>query len=303
MRWWLILCVFGYATKAVPTIVDKALFHAKAVQHAATYAIAVSGIGGLVLLLSPFFLTFPTWHIAIYAIGSGIAFTFATLFLFSALQYSDASRVTPFIGAVISLTTVASAYISLDERLPLQEIFAFACLVLGSFLVTRGHVQGEGFKGKSIRQAVAAALMFTLSVILSKAAFDRMPGAFVSAIIWMRFGSLITGAVLLAFMPHVWKELKGTTSSAVPKRARFAFLGGQAGGAISGLLIYGAIALGTPSLVNAMVGMEYLFVIIYSLILIHYYPKLVAERFNKKNLPQLITAVSLIGTGLALLAF
>jgi len=80
MRWWLILSIFGYATKAVPTIIDKALFHTKAVKHPGTYAVAVSAIGGLVLLLAPFFLTWPTWHIVIYALVSGAAFTLATLF-------------------------------------------------------------------------------------------------------------------------------------------------------------------------------------------------------------------------------
>jgi drug/metabolite transporter (DMT)-like permease len=301
MRWWLILSIFGYATKAVPTIVDKALFHTKAVQHPGTYAVAVSAIGGLVLLLAPFCLTWPTWHIVIYALVSGAAFTLATLFFFSALQRADASRVTPFIGAGVSLATAALAYLSLDERLAFHQVIAFCALVAGGILVTRGQGQGQGLKGKAIYYSLAAAACFAFSLVMSKAAFDRMPGAFLSAIIWMRAGSLVTGGILLLCQRHLWAELRGTTTGAVPKKAKWAFLGGQASGAISGLLIYGAIALGTPTLVNAMQGLEYIFVLIFSLVLLQIRPKLVGERFTRKTIPGLVCAVLLIGFGLVLL--
>jgi drug/metabolite transporter (DMT)-like permease len=301
MRWWLILSIFGYATKAVPTIVDKALFHTKAVKHPGTYAVAVSAIGGLVLLLAPFFLTWPTWHIVVYALLSGAAFTMATLFFFSALQRSDASRVTPFIGAVVSMVTAALAYLSLDERLAAHQVIAFACLVAGGILVTRGRGHGEGLKGKAIYYCLAAAACFAFSLVMSKAAFDRMPGAFLSAIIWMRAGSLVTGGILVLCQRRLWAELRSTTTGAVPKKAKWAFLGGQLSGAVSGLLIYGAIALGTPTLVNAMQGLEYLFVLIFSGILVQLHPKLVGERFTRRSIPTLAAAVVLIGFGLVLL--
>lgn len=303
MRWWLILCLFGYATKAIPTVVDKALFHTKAVKNPVTYAVAVSLLGGLVLLLAPFFLTWPSWHIVIYALGSGATFTLGTLLFFAALKYSDASRVTPFIGAAVALITAALAYLSLDERLPIKEVISFILLVTGGFLVTRCRVQGQGLKGRAITEALLAALFFAVQVVLSKAAFDRMPGEFLSAIIWMRFGSLITALILLAFNRGVWRELQGTNDNGLSGRAKWAFLGGQSSGAVSGLLIYGAIALGTPTLINAMTGLEYLFVVIFSVIVAKYMPQFVKERFTRKTLPGLIVSLLLIGTGLVLLAF
>ena len=302
MRWWLILSILGYATKAVPTIVDKALLHTKAVRHPGTYAVAVSLIGGLVLLLAPFALTWPTWHIVVFALGSGVLFTAATYFFFSALQYADASRVTPFIGAAISLTTAILAYLSLHERLSVRQLVAFGFLVVGSVLVARGGAHGAGLRGRAVRQALLAAVLFASSLVLGKAAFDRMPDAFLSAIIWMRIGSLGAGLAMLGFAPQLWRELRGTATGAVPKQARWAFLAGQASGAISGLLIYGAIALGTPTLVNAMQGLEYLFVLIFSLFLMRFYPKLTGERLTLGALPGLLVAVAFIGTGLVLLS-
>lgn len=302
MRWWLILSILGYATKAVPTIVDKALLHTKSVRHPGTYAVAVSAIGGLVLLLAPFALTWPTWHVAVYALASGVTFTAATYFFFSALQYADASRITPFIGAGISLTTAALAYVTLGERLSLHQVAAFGLLVAGSVLVARGGAHGRGLTPRAVRQALLAAAMFATSLVLGKAAFDRMPDAFLSAIIWMRIGSLGAGLAMLATMPKLWHELRGTATGAVPKQAKWAFLGGQASGAISGLLIYGAIALGTPTLVNAMQGLEYLFVLIFSVVLMRLHPKLTGERLSRSSLPGLLAAVALIGAGLLLLS-
>lgn len=301
MRLWLILSIAGYATKAVPTIVDKALLHTRAVNRPATYAVAVSGIGGVVLLLAPFVLTWPSLHIVGYALGSGVTFTVATLFLFSSLKYGDASRVTPFIGAAMALVTAGLAYLSLRERLAIHEIFAFSFLVMGGFLVTRGTTHGQGLRGKAIWYALGAAVTFSLSLIFSKAAFDRMPGAFLSAIVWMRFASLIAGGLIVLAVPSVWHELRHI--SAAPRHgARWAFLGGQASGALSGLLIYGAVALATkPSLVNALQGMEFLFVILFSALIAWLSPKLTAERFTSQTIVQTLVSVALIGTGLWLL--
>ncbi len=302
MRWWLVLSILGYATKAVPTIVDKALFHTRAVKHPGTYAVAVSAIGGLVVLLAPFALTWPTWHIVVYALASGVTFTLATLYFFTALQHADASRVTPFIGAAISVTTAVLAYFSLNERLAVHQLVAFLLLVAGGILVTRGSARGQGLRAPAIRAALLAAVLFAVSLVMGKAAFDRMPGAFLSAIIWMRIGSFAMGALLLAIMPHLWHELRGTATGAVPKKAKWAFLGGQFSGAVSGLLIYGAIALGTPTLVNAMQGLEYVFVIVFSFILLQISPRLTGERFTRAAMPSLLTAVGLIGAGLVLLS-
>lgn len=301
MRLWLVLSVAGYATKAVPTIVDKALLHTKAVKNPATYAVAVSGIGGLVLLLAPFVLTWPPLYILGYALASGATFTLATLFLFAALKHADASRVTPFIGAAMALTTAGLAYLSLSERLGVHEVVAFLCLVLGGFLVTRGSTQGQGLRGLAIWYALGAAVTFSLSLVLSKAAFDRMPGAFLSAIVWMRFASLLAGGVILLAAPSVWRELRHV--SAAPRTGtRWAFLGGQASGAVSGLLLYGAVALATkPSLVNALGGLEFLFVVLFSALIAWLSPKLTAERFNSQTIVPILASIGFIGIGLWLL--
>jgi dipeptide/tripeptide permease len=50
-----------------------------------------------------------------------------------------------------------------------------------------------------------------------------------------------------------------------------------------------------------MQGLEYLFVLIFSAVLVAIKPKLVGERFTRSSVPTLVAAVVLIGFGLVLL--
>lgn len=63
-----------------------------------------------------------------------------------------------------------------------------------------------------------------------------------------------------------------------------------------------AIAIGSVTLVNAMQGLQYVFLLIMVAILSYKYPNILTEAVSRKSLTQKIIAVTLIGLGLAMIA-
>ena len=78
------------------------------------------------------------------------------------------------------------------------------------------------------------------------------------------------------------------------------FLSARGLGAVGGLLIYWAIFLGSVTLVNALQGVQYLFLLFLAFILFRKIPSL-KEQFNKRVLTQKIFAIILICLGLVIL--
>lgn len=71
------------------------------------------------------------------------------------------------------------------------------------------------------------------------------------------------------------------------------FLGGQASGAISEFLILFSISLANPALVNSLQGSQYIFLLIFALILAKKYPAIFEEKYTP-----LVMLPKLIGIGL-----
>ena len=83
----------------------------------------------------------------------------------------------------------------------------------------------------------------------------------------------------------------------------FIFLGGQISGAASELLILFSISFVSPVLVNSLQGTQYIFLLVFALILSKKYPAIFGEKYTFLSLTSKIAGIFLIGIGLYLLAF
>ncbi|MDP1709666.1 MAG: hypothetical protein Q8L21_02155, partial [Candidatus Komeilibacteria bacterium] len=79
------------------------------------------------------------------------------------------------------------------------------------------------------------------------------------------------------------------------------FLFGQVAGAMSFVLVNYAISLASVTLVNALQGLQYVFLLIMVLLLAKWYPRVLSEHLKGWTLVQKIAAILLIGAGLILL--
>lgn len=290
------IAVFAYFLFAVNGVVDKFLL-SKVVRHPIAYAFYIGITGPLTLLLAPFglkTLTNPTdFFIAIVGGGS---FIIALFFFYTAIQQTSISRILPVEGGFVPVFTLALAYVILSERLTDRQLLSFAFLVAGAVLIAIKK-EKSGWHPKALGNGIVAAFLFALSFTLTKYVFDRTN--FVSGLIWTRLGFFL---VSLSFLiPERTRRYILNTPKETSTGNKFLYYGTRITGGVAGLMQNYAIAIGSVTIVNALQGSQYAILLLMTTGLSKYYPKILKEKISGPILVQKISAIVLIGLGLALL--
>ena len=290
------IATVAYLLFALNGVIDKFLL-TKAVRHPVAYAFYTGITGFLVWVLAPFGLKFIGGMDLIIAIIGGASFTIALYFLYVATQMTSVSRLLPIEGGLVPVFTFVFAYLFLGERLSAAQFFAFAFLVAGTVIISIKKDR-TGWHAKALGNATIAAIFFALSFVLTKYIFDLTN--FVSGLIWTRLGFVLVSLIFLIpkkSRAHILNVPKQTSAG-----NKFLYYGARISGSVAGLLQNYAIALGSVTIVNAMQSVQYGFLLIMSVVLSKYYPKILKEHISSTTLFQKILAMVLISFGLFFLA-
>lgn len=304
---WLIAVLVGHLINAVAYIIDKVLL-TKSIKEPFAYTFFIGVLGLFVLVLIPFGFEMPARAaLLLIDLASGIFFTLALFFFFQALQSSDASRIVPFVGGAIPLFTIIFEALLLGSHFTSVQFFAFAVLIAGTVVIARDDnphaVRQKSDKNKKLERsawgkAFAAALFFATAFGFTKIAYNTQP--FLSAFIWSRLGAALPVLILLVIRAN--RIAVRDAVSIFKEKAGFIFLVGQGLGATGFIFINYAISLTSVSVVNALQGVQYAFLLIIAVIASLKYPNILKESMTRRGLMMKIGAVVLIGVGLYFIA-
>lgn len=310
---WLLIVLTGHLLNSIAFLMDKFLL-AKKITSPFVYAFFIGALGILGVALIPFGFYVPGVGEIVRALASGAAFVLALIFFFAGLKKNEASRVVPLTGGFVPAFTFVLAYLYLGERLGGIEIAAFAALVVGGVLITvdkEGPASAKATAGKryGYLYAVIAAFIFAVSFVLAKQVYIEQN--FISGFVWSRFGGFIAALMILLipsqrraiFHPASAKAAAGkqpSSTKGVPTSVLF--FTGQIAGALGFVLVNYAISLASVSLVNAMQGAQYAFLLIIVALLSKRFPEILSEKLSGGVLVQKIAAIILISVGIGLIA-
>ena len=298
---WILILVIAYFLIAIASLVDKFLL-TKAIPEPVVYLMIVSTIGLLAVLLAPFGFFIPSIQIlAISAIAGG-GYTLSIFFLYKALRKNEASRIFTFVGALVAVFTFILSFLFLDERLGYWHVLAFIILLFGGALVSLEFNIEKNKKSGGFGLALIAAFIFAISYTATKYTYSAQ--VFVSGFVWIRIFAFV--AALLFLFSSKNRELikKGLSkkSGISKKKNQIILAGGQVAVGIGFLLLNYVISLTSASIVLAAQGLQYAFLLIFSIIISIKFPKFIKEEFGPKILTQKISGVLLIAIGLIILA-
>jgi len=298
---WVFIIVSAYLILAINSLVDNYLLLGP--PNPKSYAFYVGTLGIIALILIPFvgFSVPPVSQIFI-SLLAGIISVLALYFFYVGLEYFEPSRIVAAIGGLLPLFTfiLVSIY---SGRLIFsggKEILAFSLLILGSFLIT--FEKKKRISLNSFRISLIAAFLFALGFVLMKNVYLNQP--FWSGFMWMRIGGFLTGICFL-FTKEVRKEIFGRKST-FTKKTGVIFLFNQSIGAGAFILQNLAIALAGMNylpFINALQGIQYVFLFLLIFFLTKKFPKISEERFNKEIIIQKIISICLICLGLIVFYF
>lgn len=236
------------------------------------------------------------------SILAGFIFVFALFGFYTALENFEASRIVPAVGGFLPLFTFGLVFLFLagQEILSFWKFLALFLLIIGSILIALEREKLITLRSLPI--SALAAFLFALSFVLAKYVYLAQP--FWSGFIWMRIGGFFA-AICFLFTKEVQKEIfKGKFT--FKKKTVTIFLFNQVIGAGAFVLQNWAIALVPLTFlpfINALEGIKYGFLLIFSVLLSLKFPQILKEEISREVLFQKIIAILLIVGGLVLLAF
>ena len=300
---WLLVAISAYLILAIVFLVDKYLL-TTSIPNPKVYAFYVGTLGILTLALAPFVgFYIPEKSQIILSLLAGAVFIYGLFWLYKTLKTFELSRVVPAIGGLTPLFTFGLIYLfSLgQEVLSPREFIAFILLILGAVLI---NIKKEKLISlKSFKFSAITAFFLSLSFVLIKYVYLVQP--FWNGFIWRSIGGFLMAACLFVLFSEIKKEIFKKRER-FPKKTATIFLSNQAAGAGAAILQNWAIFLAPLALVpviHALIGTQYAFLFVFSLILSLKFPKIFKEEISGKVLFQKIIAILLIGAGLALLSF
>lgn len=303
---WMPIAIIAYFFGALSFIGDK-LILSRIVTSPLVYTFYAGVLSAFAALLFPFDMVWSGMAQLFASLATGIIFLFALLSLFSAVKSGEASRVLPMVGGFTSVFVYVGSYVFLNERLTLMQMAALVFLVGGGILISMERATPTGRQASSslfginmrrnILMSVLAAFLFGIFYVLVKYVFMHQP--FLSGFIWTRLGSFMGALILL--IPTANRELIFNSVRTLNARAGGWFVANKILAGLAFLILNYAIYLGSATLVNALQGVQYFFVLALALLLSAKMPQFFEEKITRGIIMQKIAAVSLIGIGLALL--
>ncbi len=291
---WFWLVMVAYVLNAVATLISKRLL-ITTIPHPVVFVFYIGVLNLLALVLLPFGFYVPTIGKILLALLSGSAYAAAMYYLAKSLQIDQASQVAPMIGGLQPIFVVLFAWWFLPEKLTQIQYLGIAFLIIGSLLMALELGRRRVFT-ESLKYIFISSILFGLSYASLKLVYLQQN--FVSGFVWTRFGTFIFVMVLI-LLPHNWSKVRENFRR-TGEKVKAMFVIGQILGALSFLLVSGAIFLGPVTVINALQGVQYAVLFIFILLLARKYPSLLDEPLRRPIVVQKIAAILLLILGLAL---
>ena len=309
---WISFIIVAQFINAIVALVDKYIVRKPGLPNPVVYAFYVNILSSLALVVlfagdfvAPFLpdydsfdiprfsqLTIPSLKLAVVSFISGFVVLEALIFLFKAFRQADASDVVPIVSAITAIFTYIIGFFVFGTVFSQNFLIAFVLLVLGTALISHFRLNA-----RIIKLAVGAGLLFATHSILIKFIFNN--AEFSDGFLWTRLAGVIAALSLLSFRSvrsRVFGQSKGGG-----KKSGMWIIGNKTLAGIAGILILAAINLGDIALINALNGMQFVFLIAFTTILGRKTPKEIGEDVNHVELIQKFVAVILIVIGFFIL--
>ncbi len=295
---WFFIALGAYLCFSVTTVLDKFILSNKQLPSPVSYTFYSGIFQGFAFLLIPFGFLWPGTNTALLALLAGALFIAALLFLYNAIIRFEASKVAPIVGSALSIFLFLLSFTREDFRLSGFEITAFALLVLGGALISFKRFE-SGELLKLFGFSACAALFFAFSYFIGKIVYGETD--FISGFVLMRAGGFIVVLMMFA-IPQIRSKIK--SSSSVVARKLIVIVGANKIIAGIGLVsLQYAMFLGNVTLVQAMEGTQYVFLIFLTAVLSRKWHHIFQEQVSFLIIARKTIAILLIALGLFMLAF
>lgn len=296
---WFLIAVIAHVANAVVFAVDKSLLQGTSrVGSPLCYTFYSSLLAATAVVLLPFSYAPLTAFILVWSCAAGVVHIIALLLFFSAVKVGEPSRVVPIAGSAVPLFTLLLAPAVIGEVLTGRQLVAVVLLIAGGGLLSLRRISVYLLLHRSALPAVAAGLFFAIHLVLMKFLYTHAV-PFLALFTYSRLLEAVVALVILGPLMLLYSPARGgrTRRLGVPAT----FLGNKALAAGAFLLQNYAISLGSVTIVNALQGVQYLFLFALAIVISRRAPHLFHEELDRAALLQRLVGIVSVVLGLAFL--
>jgi uncharacterized membrane protein len=282
---WILLATFGQFLNAIVAILDKYIVSdEKALPKPFVYAFysclltgfwAVIFFVGLIPPLAALGVPsltnvqFPTIQVISMAFLTAYTFFMALVSMYDALRQSDAAVVMPIIGTISALATFGLTYVFLDASLTHGHAMGIILISLGTLLVAKALPEWS-----VVLHVVHSGIFFALHYITMKGLF--LETSFDDGFFWSRV-SFVLFALSLLMVP-VYLDVIKSQSKTTTKKTGVLVLATKVLAGVAAFLLLKATDLGEVSVVQALDGIRFVFILIITTVFAHWLPSSATDR-------------------------
>jgi drug/metabolite transporter (DMT)-like permease len=291
---WLYLVLIANLFNAVVVLLDRHLVSDRAFGKSEVYAFYVGLLSIFAIILLPFGVVHvPDINIILLSVVIGLSYMTSIVYLYKALRISDASDVAPVLGAIVGLSTFIFSLFFIQEILPGHFYIAFLFLIGGTLLMSYFR-----FTKRSVLYVTISGVLMGFSLVFLKILFGLT--SFGDAFFWSRMANVLA-ALLLLTVPAARLYIRKSFKRTKPHTVYLTFVNKVLAGLAAFLLML-AIKVGHVSVVNALNGLQFVFLFVVALIFAKRFPDYFDETIQKNhNIFFKIVATFLIIVGYAML--
>lgn len=306
---WLLLATAGQFINALVAILDKYIVSD---EHAlprpfvyAFYSCLITGfwvviyaaglLPGMADLGVPQFANVQSPTIQVVGMSFLAAYTFfmALVSMYDALKHADASDVMPVIGAVSAMSAFIMSYLFLGTSLTHNFMWGIALLTVGTALVSQVR-----FTVPIALHTIHSGIFFALHYITMKGLF--LETSFDDGFFWSRIG-FVTFALSLLLVPVYYQKIIEQTKSTTRRGGALVLVAKILAG-IAAFMLLKATHLGDVTVVQALDGLKYVFIILLSVLVGRFIPATAGENASDfKTIVRKALYVAIISIGFVIL--
>lgn len=302
---WILLATVGQFLNAIVAVLDKYIVSdEKALPRPFVYAFyscLLTGFWVVIYFLGliPFFadlgmptfenVQFPTIQVISMAFLSAYTFFMALVSMYESLKKADASNVMPIIGTISALSTFGMSYLFLDVGLTQGHIFGILLISAGTLLVAKNLPEWD-----TVLHVVHSGVFFGLHYITMKGLF--METSFDDGFFWSRI-SFVLFSLSLLMVPVYLEKIREQTKSTTRKTG-ILVLSTKVLAGVSAFMILKATDWGEVSVVQALDGLRFVFILFITSLFAHWLPTSATDRDTRPNVfvrKLLFTVIIMVG--------
>lgn len=288
------IAIIAHGLIGISLIWDKVLLEQPETKNLVPYVFWLGAISIFGLLLIPFGFQMPALSTAVIAMIAGALQLAAVYFYYAAIKFGEASQSIAIMGGFSPVATALIGVALLRNPIGKGNFLAFTLLTLGGFVM----FFSERFQvSKILPSVIAASALFGLVNVMQKVAFNNT--SFVTGYVFFTIGTFAGSLLLL--IPRAWRRQIFAKSSRGKPRNRFWYFVNRFMAGVGSFLVYYAISLESPAVVDAISGVRYAMIFVGALLLTHIKPKWLKEDFRGWTLVGKTAGTMLVVAGLVLM--